>query len=215
MLLYPASAHRSHARASAFQSDIIFQDLEKLKARPAHLGVFLRYIFSQADPSPLVSPIRGRRQAARGQRQIGKKVRVRREGLCPAKHVRSVGRRREREARGAAIVLGPLGGDGHPGVMNPEDVRAWPCGHETLPQGGLAEGQGDRDDSGLYGEGAPWDRAPGRRPQQLLPCCSAARKGMGTRGRCRVPQEAQSTVCLRGQEHRCVGPTCCVPETPE
>lgn len=38
----------------ALQSDVIFQDLEKLKSRPAHLGVFLRYIFSQADPSPLV-----------------------------------------------------------------------------------------------------------------------------------------------------------------
>ncbi|XP_077757294.1 rho guanine nucleotide exchange factor 11 isoform X5 [Canis aureus] len=36
------------------ESDIVFQDLEKLKARPAHLGVFLRYIFSQADPSPLL-----------------------------------------------------------------------------------------------------------------------------------------------------------------
>uniref|UniRef100_A0A452RHH0 Rho guanine nucleotide exchange factor 11 n=1 Tax=Ursus americanus TaxID=9643 RepID=A0A452RHH0_URSAM len=36
------------------ESDIIFQDLEKLKARPAHLGVFLRYIFSQADPSLLL-----------------------------------------------------------------------------------------------------------------------------------------------------------------
>uniref|UniRef100_A0A673U7G6 Rho guanine nucleotide exchange factor 11 n=1 Tax=Suricata suricatta TaxID=37032 RepID=A0A673U7G6_SURSU len=36
------------------ESDVIFQDLEKLKARPAHLGVFLRYIFSQADPSPLL-----------------------------------------------------------------------------------------------------------------------------------------------------------------
>ncbi|XP_053460181.1 rho guanine nucleotide exchange factor 11 isoform X4 [Nycticebus coucang] len=36
------------------ESDIIFQDLEKLKSRPAHLGVFLRYIFSQADPSPLL-----------------------------------------------------------------------------------------------------------------------------------------------------------------
>ncbi|KAB1260324.1 Rho guanine nucleotide exchange factor 11 [Camelus dromedarius] len=35
------------------ESDIIFQDFEKLKSRPAHLGVFLRYIFSQADPSPL------------------------------------------------------------------------------------------------------------------------------------------------------------------
>ncbi|KAM7053985.1 rho guanine nucleotide exchange factor 11 isoform 8-T8 [Molossus nigricans] len=36
------------------ESDVIFQDLEKLKSRPAHLGVFLRYIFSQADPSPLL-----------------------------------------------------------------------------------------------------------------------------------------------------------------
>ncbi|XP_048213912.1 rho guanine nucleotide exchange factor 11 isoform X3 [Perognathus longimembris pacificus] len=36
------------------ESDIIFQDLEKLKSHPAHLAVFLRYIFSQADPSPLL-----------------------------------------------------------------------------------------------------------------------------------------------------------------
>ncbi|XP_033614107.1 rho guanine nucleotide exchange factor 11 isoform X12 [Fukomys damarensis] len=36
------------------ESDVIFQDLEKLKSRPAHLAVFLRYIFSQADPSPLL-----------------------------------------------------------------------------------------------------------------------------------------------------------------
>ncbi|XP_020766491.2 rho guanine nucleotide exchange factor 11 isoform X9 [Odocoileus virginianus] len=36
------------------ESDVIFQDFEKLKSRPAHLGVFLRYIFSQADPSPLL-----------------------------------------------------------------------------------------------------------------------------------------------------------------
>uniref|UniRef100_A0A8D2AR06 Rho guanine nucleotide exchange factor 11 n=1 Tax=Sciurus vulgaris TaxID=55149 RepID=A0A8D2AR06_SCIVU len=36
------------------ESDIVFQDLEKLKSRPAHLAVFLRYIFSQADPSPLL-----------------------------------------------------------------------------------------------------------------------------------------------------------------
>ncbi|XP_074079263.1 rho guanine nucleotide exchange factor 11-like isoform X2 [Macrotis lagotis] len=35
------------------ECDILFQDLEKLKTRPAHLGVFLRYIFSQADPNPL------------------------------------------------------------------------------------------------------------------------------------------------------------------
>uniref|UniRef100_A0A8D1C1A3 Rho guanine nucleotide exchange factor 11 n=1 Tax=Sus scrofa TaxID=9823 RepID=A0A8D1C1A3_PIG len=36
------------------ESDIVFQDFEKLKSRPAHLGVFLRYIFSQADPGPLL-----------------------------------------------------------------------------------------------------------------------------------------------------------------
>ena len=36
------------------ESDIIFQDLEKLKVRPAHLGVFLQYIFSQAEPSLLL-----------------------------------------------------------------------------------------------------------------------------------------------------------------
>ncbi|XP_057583048.1 rho guanine nucleotide exchange factor 11 isoform X7 [Hippopotamus amphibius kiboko] len=42
------------APPSSDQSDIIFQDFEKLKSRPAHLGVFLRYIFSQADPSPLL-----------------------------------------------------------------------------------------------------------------------------------------------------------------
>lgn len=40
------------------QCDSLFQDLAKLKSRPAHLGVFLRYIFSQADPSPLVRPYR-------------------------------------------------------------------------------------------------------------------------------------------------------------
>ncbi|NXN94983.1 ARHGB factor, partial [Rhinopomastus cyanomelas] len=34
--------------------DSLFQDLGRLKSRPAHLGVFLRYIFSQADPSPLL-----------------------------------------------------------------------------------------------------------------------------------------------------------------
>ncbi|NXX42838.1 ARHGB factor, partial [Tricholaema leucomelas] len=36
------------------QGDFLFQDLAKLKSHPAHLGVFLRYIFSQADPSPLL-----------------------------------------------------------------------------------------------------------------------------------------------------------------
>ena len=36
------------------ESDIIFQDLEKLKVWPAHLGVFLQYIFSQAERSLLL-----------------------------------------------------------------------------------------------------------------------------------------------------------------
>ncbi|XP_063803174.1 rho guanine nucleotide exchange factor 11 isoform X2 [Pseudophryne corroboree] len=36
------------------ECDGLFQDLEKLKGRPAHMGVFLRYIFSQADPNPLL-----------------------------------------------------------------------------------------------------------------------------------------------------------------
>ncbi|NXU52089.1 ARHGB factor, partial [Turnix velox] len=36
------------------ECDTLFQDLGKLKSRPAHLGVFLRYILSQADPSPLL-----------------------------------------------------------------------------------------------------------------------------------------------------------------
>ncbi|NWX94108.1 ARHGB factor, partial [Nothoprocta pentlandii] len=39
---------------SVSECDSLFQDLGKLKSRPAHLGVFLRYIFSQADPSPLL-----------------------------------------------------------------------------------------------------------------------------------------------------------------
>ncbi|XP_078238259.1 LOW QUALITY PROTEIN: rho guanine nucleotide exchange factor 11 [Pogona vitticeps] len=36
------------------ECDSLFQDLGRLKTRPAHLGVFLRYLFSQADPSPLL-----------------------------------------------------------------------------------------------------------------------------------------------------------------
>ncbi|NWV79603.1 ARHGB factor, partial [Dasyornis broadbenti] len=36
------------------ECDSLFQDLGKLKSRPAHLGVFLRFLFSQADPSPLL-----------------------------------------------------------------------------------------------------------------------------------------------------------------
>ncbi|NXR35260.1 ARHGB factor, partial [Zosterops hypoxanthus] len=38
----------------ANESDSVFQDLGILKSRPAHLGVFLRFLFSQADPTPLV-----------------------------------------------------------------------------------------------------------------------------------------------------------------
>ncbi|NWU44792.1 ARHGB factor, partial [Hylia prasina] len=36
------------------ESDSLFQDLGILKSRPAHLGVFLRFLFSQADPTPLL-----------------------------------------------------------------------------------------------------------------------------------------------------------------
>ncbi|NXO78099.1 ARHGB factor, partial [Sitta europaea] len=36
------------------ESDSLFQDLGLLKARPAHLAVFLRFLFSQADPTPLL-----------------------------------------------------------------------------------------------------------------------------------------------------------------
>ncbi|KAG8449949.1 hypothetical protein GDO86_016580 [Hymenochirus boettgeri] len=43
-----------HAYYMTEQSDGLFQDLEKLKSHPAHMGVFLRYIFSQADPNPLL-----------------------------------------------------------------------------------------------------------------------------------------------------------------
>ncbi|NWS08662.1 ARHGB factor, partial [Motacilla alba] len=36
------------------ESDSVFQDLGILKSRPAHLAVFLRFLFSQADPTPLL-----------------------------------------------------------------------------------------------------------------------------------------------------------------
>lgn len=33
-----------------------FQDIELLKSRPAHMAVFMRYVFTQLlDPNPLVS----------------------------------------------------------------------------------------------------------------------------------------------------------------
>lgn len=54
------------------QCDSLFQDLAKLKSRPAHLGVFLRYIFSQADPSPLVRPYRHK---IGGETSMGQRVR--------------------------------------------------------------------------------------------------------------------------------------------
>lgn len=35
-----------------------FQDLELLKSRPAHMTVFMRYVFTQLlDPNPLVGPL--------------------------------------------------------------------------------------------------------------------------------------------------------------
>ncbi|XP_014118469.1 PREDICTED: rho guanine nucleotide exchange factor 11-like, partial [Pseudopodoces humilis] len=34
--------------------DSVFRDLRLLRSRPAHLGVFLRFLFSQADPTPLL-----------------------------------------------------------------------------------------------------------------------------------------------------------------
>ncbi|XP_043914957.1 rho guanine nucleotide exchange factor 11 isoform X3 [Protopterus annectens] len=36
------------------EADGSFQDLESLKLRPAHMAVFLRFLFSQADPCPLL-----------------------------------------------------------------------------------------------------------------------------------------------------------------
>ncbi len=41
---------------SSSQMDGPFQDIELLKSRPAHMTVFMRYVFSQLlDPNPLVS----------------------------------------------------------------------------------------------------------------------------------------------------------------
>ena len=69
------------------------------------------------------------------------------------------------------------------------------------------EGQGDKDDSGLYGEGASG-----------LSSFSPAAQPLGrgwARGDSVVSLGRHRALCLQGQEHRCVGPTCCVPETPE
>ncbi|XP_076430484.1 rho guanine nucleotide exchange factor 11 isoform X10 [Peromyscus maniculatus bairdii] len=60
------------------ESDIIFQDLEKLKSHPAHLAVFLRYIFSQADPGPLLfylcSEVYQQTNSKDFQRNLGKDI---------------------------------------------------------------------------------------------------------------------------------------------
>ncbi|XP_035202344.1 rho guanine nucleotide exchange factor 11, partial [Oxyura jamaicensis] len=59
------------------ECDSLFQDLGKLKARPAHLGVFLRYIFSQADPSPLLFYLCAdvcQQAAAKDSRVLGKEI---------------------------------------------------------------------------------------------------------------------------------------------
>lgn len=40
-----------------YKIDGPFQDIELLKSRPAHMTVFMRYVFSQLlDPNPLVNP---------------------------------------------------------------------------------------------------------------------------------------------------------------
>uniref|UniRef100_A0A8B9ZM71 Rho guanine nucleotide exchange factor 11 n=1 Tax=Anas zonorhyncha TaxID=75864 RepID=A0A8B9ZM71_9AVES len=59
------------------ECDSLFQDLAKLKSRPAHLGVFLRYIFSQADPSPLLFYLCAdvcQQAAAKDSRGLGKEI---------------------------------------------------------------------------------------------------------------------------------------------
>lgn len=47
----------SHSMSpSSSQMDGPFQDIELLKSRPAHMAVFMRYVFTQLlDPNPLVS----------------------------------------------------------------------------------------------------------------------------------------------------------------
>lgn len=45
-----------HICPSSSQMDGPFQDIELLKSRPAHMAVFMRYVFTQLlDPNPLVS----------------------------------------------------------------------------------------------------------------------------------------------------------------
>lgn len=53
----PISCLCSKSRLSLCQMDGPFQDIELLKSRPAHMTVFMRYVFTQLlDPNPLVSP---------------------------------------------------------------------------------------------------------------------------------------------------------------
>lgn len=202
MLLSPAL--RSTAPpASAFQSDIVFQDLEKLKARPAHLGVFLRYIFSQADPSPLVSPfLPGAPQAARGQRQTGTKVQVRQED-CTAKRVRASGGAGT-EARRAASLLRPLGD----GLEWP-----WPC-RRDVPAGGLTRGEGTEVITGVQGVGCPGTGLGTGCLGHFFPAAQLlGRKGMDRRGGCHVPHKAQRLLAFRAGS-AAYGSPCCVSEPP-
>lgn len=53
-LAFP-SLHTTFFLLSSAQTDGPFQDIELLKLRPAHMTVFMRYIFTQLlDPNPLV-----------------------------------------------------------------------------------------------------------------------------------------------------------------
>ncbi|XP_072774736.1 rho guanine nucleotide exchange factor 11 isoform X4 [Taeniopygia guttata] len=60
------------------ESDSVFQDLGILKSRPAHLGVFLRFLFSQADPTPLLfhlcSEVCCQQSNPRDSRALGKHI---------------------------------------------------------------------------------------------------------------------------------------------
>lgn len=54
----PSLSLRLSPSLSLFQMDGPFQDVELLKSRPAHMTVFMRYVFSQLlDPNPLVSTL--------------------------------------------------------------------------------------------------------------------------------------------------------------
>lgn len=53
---FPPVEHPFIFFPSFSQMDGPYQDIELLKARPAHMAVFMRYVFTQLlDPNPLVS----------------------------------------------------------------------------------------------------------------------------------------------------------------